>query len=117
MNPLKTKIYVLMAILITGGVSACDKVPYILDSGEFNRNAAGFGKDPTDISDVTICYSETSTTPDAIRAMAKQACAEFGKTAHFVDQDYLSCPLTTPVGANYVCKSPQSSTGSGFYQY
>jgi len=107
----------LVVIVLAGGVTACGAVPYVLDADEFNRSAPEFGKDVTDISDVTICYSRSNTTPDAVRGLAEKQCATFGKTSRFVDQDYLSCPMATPVAANFLCDAPKASTGSGYYQY
>jgi len=103
--------------LLAGGVAACGTQPYVYDASEFNRSAENFGKDPTDISSVTVCYKSSSTTPDAVRTLAINECAMFGKTARFIDQNYLLCPLTTPVAANYACDGPPSNTGFGYYPY
>lgn len=103
--------------LLTCGVAACGAQPYVLDANEFNRQSVNFGMDPTDITNVTICYKASSTSPDAVRALAINECALFGKTARFIDQNYLLCPLTTPVAANYACDSPPSNTGFGYYPY
>ncbi len=109
--------FVLMITLLTGGLAACSTPPYVMNANEFKRGSVDFGRDQADISEVTICYSGSSTTPDAVRTLAENECAAFGKSARLIDQDYLSCPLTTPVAANFVCELPQSNTGSGYYQY
>ena len=75
-------------------------------SGEFNRSSANFGKEPTDITSVTICYGKRGTTPEEIRDMAQTECAQFEKTTRFTDQNYQTCPLLTPVAANFECVKP-----------
>ncbi len=117
MSMIRFLFVLLMIGLLAGSVAACGAQPYVLDADEFNRQSTNFGMDPTDIDDVTICYRSSSTTPDAVRAMAMNECAMFGKTARFIDQNYLLCPLTTPVAANYACDSPPSNTGFDYYPY
>ncbi len=86
--------------------------PYVHDADKFHRYAVGFGEDPTDISEVTICYSGYESQAADIVKLAMTTCAKFGKTARFESQDYLSCPLVTPVSANYICEiSPLSTIG------
>ncbi len=107
----------LMIPVLAVVLAACAAPPYVLNADEFNRGSSEFGKDPTDISEVTICYRESSTTPRAVRALAEAECAAFGKTARLIDQDYLTCPMATPVAANFACELPPSNTGSGYYPY
>jgi len=103
--------------LLAGGVAACSAQPYVLHANEFNRSAVDFGKDPTDIEAVTICYRSSSTTPQDVRALAVKECAAFGKTARFIKQNYLSCPLLTPVAAHYSCDVKPSYSGFGYVPY
>ncbi len=81
-------------------------VPYVYKVGEFNRASPNFGKEPTDITSVTICYGTRGTTPEEIRDMAQTECAQFEKTARFTDQNYRTCPLLTPVAAHFDCVKP-----------
>ncbi len=81
-------------------------VPYVYKVGEFDRSSANFGKEPTDITSVTICYGTRGTTPEEIRDMAQTECAQFEKTARVTDQNYQTCPLLTPVAANFECVKP-----------
>ena len=81
-------------------------VPYVYKAGEFDRSSPNFGKEPTDITSVTICYGTRGTTPEEIRDMAQTECAQFEKTARFTDQNYQTCPLLTPVAAYFDCVKP-----------
>lgn len=103
--------------ILMAGASACAGPPYVLDADEFNRSSAEFGKGPTDISSVVVCYSSSNASPDQVRALAVAACGEFGKSARYVDQDYLSCPILTPVSANFDCDGPEESTGTAIDPY
>lgn len=107
----------LTVALLSSGVAACSAPPYVWNVNEFNRGSVDFGRDQTDISEVSICYNGSGTTPEVIRSLAESECAAFGKSARLIGQDYLSCPLVTPVAANFVCEAPPSSLGSGYYQY
>jgi len=77
--------------------------PYVYKAGEFDRSSPDFGKEPADITAVTICYGTRGTTPEEIRDMAQTECAHFKKTARFTGQNYQTCPLLTPVAANFDC--------------
>jgi len=83
--------------------AACAQPAYVYHAGEFNRNAADFGHDPTDIAAVTVCYSSRGSTPADVLALAQAECGKFGKMARFSGQDYASCPLSTPVSAHFSC--------------
>jgi hypothetical protein len=52
---------------------------------------------------VAVCYNKLFASVDQVRAVALEACGP--KTVpQLVDQDLrLSCPLLTPVRANFVC--------------
>ena len=90
---------------ITLGLCGClSTQPYIYNPNEFNRAAKDFGKRPADRSEVKICHSERSTNPQIVVKMANQECGHYGKVARFYEQDYLVCPLTTPVGAMFKCE-------------
>jgi hypothetical protein len=52
---------------------------------------------------VAVCYNAMFSTPEAIRRVAEEACGS-GTIPKPVGQDMrLSCPLLTPVRANFVC--------------
>lgn len=107
--------FALVVLLL--GTAACAGQPYVLDADEFDRSSGDFGQDPSDLSSVKICYSSSSTSPDVVRALAVAACGKFGKTAEYVDQDYLSCPLVTPVSANFNCLGAEEAVGTAFDPY
>lgn len=99
------QISAVMVAMVTG-LGGCSTPPFVYKLNEFNRAAADFGADATDISNVTICYSAYSSTPGQVSALARDECAKFGKTAVFVDQTNDTCPLLAPVSANYSCVRP-----------
>ncbi len=96
---------VCLAFAVLAGCAA-STVPYVYKAGEFDRSSPNFGKEPTDITSVTICYGARGTTPEEIRDMAQTECAQFEKTARFTDQNYRTCPLLTPVAAHFDCVKP-----------
>jgi hypothetical protein len=77
--------------------------PYVFKKGEFNRQRESFGKEPTDITSVIICYNKRGSTPRQIRDLAVAECAKFNKVAEFEHQDHKTCPLSTPVSAYFFC--------------
>ncbi len=96
---------VCLAFAVLAGCAA-STVPYVYKAGEFDRSSPNFAKAPTDITSVTICYGTRGTTPEEIRDMAQTECAQFEKTARFTEQNYQTCPLLTPVAANFDCVKP-----------
>jgi len=101
---LRRIIPLIMAIWLPLLVVGCSRFqPFVLKTGEFNRESPNFAKKATDIDSVTICYNKYGTTPQAVLDMAHEKCSEFKKTPRFSRQDYLRCPLFTPVGADFAC--------------
>jgi hypothetical protein len=100
---------VLVAAMV---LAACSTPPFVHKTNEFNRAAADFGVDATDISGVTICYSAYSSTPAQVSLLARDECARFGKTAVFIEQTNDTCPLLAPVSANYRCLAPGETLDS-----
>ena len=97
----------LFALLLALAAVACSGLePYVYLPSEFNRGSPDFGRDPTDIKAVAICYNSRSITPEALREMARAECARFDKVARFSHQDTLRCPIITPVGAHFKCVRP-----------
>lgn len=81
--------------------------PYVLHSGEFNRSSANFAQEPKDISSVIICLNKRGATSDDVLKLAQGECSKFKKAAQFKSEDYSSCPLLTPISANYDCVDPR----------
>jgi len=96
----------LLAALVPLLGACSDTAPYIYNADEFNRDSPNFGKEPTDIDNVAICYNKSSTTPQDLLALAESACTKFGKTAVFKKQDIFECPLLTPAQAHFSCTKP-----------
>ncbi len=91
-------------------VAACSgPAPYLHKPQEHNRNSKDFGKPATDIAEAAICYNRFSTSPDEIRALARDACGQFGKVPRLRGQDHLTCPLLVPSRAIFDCVPPSGS--------
>ena len=96
-------ITLLSVVFITAACAVSGPGAYVFHRGEFNRDSKDFGKEPKDISSVTICYNVFGTKPDEIVNMANTECRKFNKKAKFKTQVYKICPLFTPVAAVYTC--------------
>ncbi len=97
---------VLSVLILCFAVVACASPPYVHIQNEFNRSLHGFSQESEDITEVTVCYSSSNTTNRDVMKLASDRCALFGKKAVFETQDYQTCPLSTPVAAQYVCVAP-----------
>ncbi len=86
--------------------------PYVYDANEFNREAPGFGREPTDIRKVEVCYNRSAATPEQILDLAQEACGKFGKEARFAYHRHLECPLMTPILAHFECVGPEDDAAS-----
>ena len=101
-SPLTKTLPVIFAALL--GLSACSRsAPFVFKEGEFNRNSPSFNKTPEDIDKVQICYNKASTKPEVLLDMAEKQCGRYGKRPHFQKQEFLYCPLVTPVMATFSC--------------
>ena len=95
------------SLVLLAALGGCANMPpYVYNPAEFDRESEDFGRDPTDITDVTICYSRRATTMETVEAMAQGECARFQKVARFEDVSFLACPLFTPEGAFFKCVRP-----------
>ncbi|MCB2101209.1 MAG: hypothetical protein KDE22_10095 [Rhodobacterales bacterium] len=101
--------FVLASLFLLSACSAGD--PYLYVKDEFDRERPGFGREPQDLEEVTVCYGSSGTQPAAVTDLARDACARVGKVARFRAQDLRSCPLTTPVAAHYDCLAPTPGGG------
>lgn len=101
---MKRSISTLLALILPVFlVSACDSPAYIHNVNAFNRAAPDFNKDITDRDKLAICYNKSTNSAQDVLEMAKAECRKFGKSAQFVDQDRMTCPLTNPIAANFTC--------------
>jgi len=83
-----------------------DLEPYVYRSGEFDRGASDFGRDPSDVKTVAICYNRRTTTPAELQEMARAECAKFDKVARYTQGSILTCPVLLPLGAHFDCARP-----------
>ena len=93
---------------------------YVFKSGEFNRDSKTFGKEPDNLSSVTICYNKMGTRSEIISKMAVKECGKYGKKAIFFKQTLNLCPLFTPISAVYDCKGDEpkeQKVSKPFYEY
>ena len=77
--------------------------PYLYRPGEFNREAADFNTEPTDVSIVAICHNRALTSADIVSSMADERCEAFGKSAVFLSNSFGDCPIATPTLARFDC--------------
>ncbi len=94
-------------LVFLSGCSA--ETPYVYKSSEFSRKAQELANQPKDIDFVAVCYSKNGTTPQVVSGLARDECAKYNKLAVYNHQDYLLCPITTPVAAYFKCV-PDKST-------
>ncbi len=106
---MKIRYAILGLFLAAPMLAACAEAPYVYKAEEYDRSSEYFASEPDDISDVIICYSSSNATPAQVLELAQARCAQYGKTARFETQDYLSCPLSTPVSARFFCEIPAQS--------
>ena len=60
---------------------------------------------------VRVCYNSNATTPDDVRALAEEECADYGgRITGLVGQSYWRCPVLTPAGAVYRCEGVSEKT-------
>ena len=96
---------------------------YVYNPGEFDRASKTFGKEPEDLSSVTICYNKIATNPGIISKLAVEECRKYGKEAIFSEQKLDKCPLFTPIAAIYNCqgdglgKQEEQKVSSPLYGY
>ncbi len=90
-----------LVALLAAGCGAVD--PYVYTEREFDRSAPGFGREPEDLTEVTVCYSRLATAPATVRALAEDRCGAFDRLARFREHGYGDCALLTPVAAHFDC--------------
>ncbi len=114
--------HVPLLLCLSLALAACSRSePYVHRPDEFNRENPSFGPGPKDILKVTICTSERGPPSQTVLEMAGAECAKFSKTAVFASQDYMSCPLLSPVATRFECVGarsdvpgdPEASSGWG----
>jgi len=94
---------VLSLVLAAIVLAACTSPAYIYRANEFNRKSANFARDIKDRTELTICYNKSDNMPQDILEMAKEECGRFGRSARFLNQNRETCPLMTPISANFSC--------------
>ena len=104
---MRTGKYAALAVFILAALGGCtDPEPYVYRSGEFDRRAPDFGRDPADVETVTVCYNRRVTSPADLQEMARAECAKYGKVARYTRGSRLSCPVLVPLGAHFACVKP-----------
>ncbi len=104
---MRTRKLAALAVFLLATLGGCtDPEPYVYRSGEFDRGASNFGRDPTDVKTVAICYNRRVTSPADLQEMARAECAKFDKVARYTQGSMLSCPMLLPLGAHFDCVRP-----------
>ncbi len=95
----------LALIGIMGLAAGCSSLPepFVFRPREFDRTLPTFGQEPTDLTEVVVCYNSRNATPQAVNALAAESCGRYGKRAVFTHHRVLACPLLTPAAAHYNC--------------
>jgi hypothetical protein len=100
-NPLHSSRAAMAALALVAAVAAgCAGAPYV-DSRREAGQTAPVGTSTPDR--VAICYSDRSTTPQALLEMAQAECAKTARRARFDGQDRMSCALRAPTRAYFRC--------------
>lgn len=103
---MRQKHYLAIALLALLSISACAAPDaYVYHEDVFNRARADFGRDPTDLSEAVVCYSNRSASPAKVRALAAAECALVGKKSVYREQTLRLCPISTPSAAVFDCVS------------
>ncbi|MBB4284450.1 hypothetical protein [Roseospira goensis] len=64
---------------------------------------------PSTLDRPVICYARGETTPEQVRALAAEVCAETGRVPRFDGEDLLRCRLMQPWRARFTCVPPGSA--------
>ena len=76
--------------------------PYVYRPSEFDRRT--FVKSVAAVpGEIQVCYAAKGTTPNEVVRLAQEECAKYSKSAQFIGNEVLNCPLSTPVAARYYC--------------
>ncbi len=99
--------------LAAAALSGCALAePHVYRAGEFDRRT--FAKSVAAIpGEVQVCYAAKGTTPDQVVRLAEDECAKYSKSAQFIRNEFLNCPLSTPITARYYCCPSPISLTSG----
>ena len=74
---------------------------FVYNHNEFNRET--YTLPSSEPNSITICYNKYGTSPVAILNLAVKECGKYNKTAEFIRQSYIVCPIFTPIAAIYNC--------------
>ena len=80
--------------------------PFIYNKKEFKRET--YNKPIKEPYSITICYNKSGILPEEIFELASKECAKYNKSAEFVRQSYLICPIFTPIAVIYNCCSSKN---------
>jgi hypothetical protein len=95
---LATAMWAAPLILLTGCGSSLP--PFVQTIGAYKPN---LNSEKT-ITTIEVCYNKLTSTPEAVKQLAENACIEEGTQAVFHDQRILQCPLLYPVSAIFQCR-------------
>ena len=88
-------------------LSACGATdPYLYNPGEFDRQSAGFNVEPTDRSELSICYQPLVIDRESVVALPEERCRQFDRSAELLKTGFGRCPLATSARAQFACVRP-----------
>jgi|TARA_B110000438_G_C15682861_1_gene593182 hypothetical protein len=99
------------SLLLT--VSACSSInkvydndlgkPFIYNETEFKR--VTFNSSFKEPNSITICYNKYGVLPETLFEMANKECSKYNKSAEYIRQSFLICPIFTPIAVVFNCCS------------
>lgn len=92
-----------LAAMVLGMAACSTPGPFLYDPVGYNREDPDFAKPREFREVVTVCYSNYGSEQSEVAAIAANACAEFGAGFRYLGYTYNSCPMMTPVGAQFSC--------------
>lgn len=77
--------------------------PYVYNRAAIDRDDPNFAKPYDPYGGVTVCHSKYNADPAEVARLAREICAASGFGIRFRETTYVSCSLTSPVGAVFDC--------------
>ena len=87
-------------ILLLLNGCASPLLPFVLEAGEYQPDL----RSATKIATVEVCYNRWTTTPEAVKQLAKDVCVRKGKYAEFAKHRILQCTALLPMNAIFECR-------------
>ena len=103
---MKLKKAITITLLLTCGLAACSRDPFIMPKSQDAQLKKEFRKEKEGLS---ICYNNKTTDFREVMKMATEECARTRMKAVFQYQDVWQCALLTPNRAVFACVGTESA--------